>query len=109
MSFQHMSNEQIKKILIKRIDEMRIRNGLQQKDMHKQGGIAVPTYDSFINKGSDIRLSSFLGVLRALDKLDAFEKLFDDADVQSLISDEKPLPKRVTKRETKKVDWDEDA
>ena len=109
VSFQNKSNTQIINELAKLVDTMRLKRGLQQKEMQQKGGIPVSNYDRFVNTQSDIRMSSFIGILRAFDKLDAFEKLFEDAEFLSIVEDKKPLPKRISKKTTKKVAWKDDA
>ena len=59
----------------RQIKEQRLNINKKQDDISEAAGIGIATLIRFEN-GSDIKLSNFIGILRALGKLEELEALF---------------------------------
>jgi transcriptional regulator with XRE-family HTH domain len=90
--------EMIEKMVLV-IEDQRLLQNLQQKELAKKSGIALPTYKDFIYK-KRISFENLLKLLIALNLFDKIESLLKKDELKTLseIKDEKKLPKRIVKR-----------
>jgi len=109
MSFKNMSDEQIIKEIANSIEKKRLQKKIKASELAKIGGFNAQTYSNFINKHSDIKLSTLIQIIKALGELDKLESLFNTREVFNPLTNSTKTIKRVrtTKRnslECKRID-----
>lgn len=108
MSYELLSDTEILKELSQKVDKSRRGQEISEEALTKKGGVSKRTYNYFINDAQDIKLSSFIKILRGLGKLNELEKLLpENYDVSPFLKEEKRLKKRIRKTETKEgeITW----
>ena len=76
-----MSDEQIIHQIAASINKKRLQKKIKSSDLAAKGGVNPQTYSNFINKGTDIRISTLIQILRGLGELELLEKLFEEKKV----------------------------
>ncbi len=87
MSFELMPDKQIIKTIASSLEKKRLQKRIKVEDLAKKGGFNPQTYSNFLNKGTDIRLSTLLQILRGLGELDEFERFFQQEEALSLFGE----------------------
>jgi len=100
MSFESMSNEQIVEVIAKNIESKRIHKPISSEELAKKGGHKAQTYSNFINRHTDIRISTLIDIFRGLGELDKLEKAFEHKIPFSPLGIMKKTPKKVYKKST---------
>lgn len=95
MSYQTMPDEQIIQQIANSLDKKRRKKEIASVSLAKKGGHGVQTYSNFINQGKDIRLSTFIQILRGLGELDKLEEMLEDKEVFSPTGKKASIPKRI--------------
>jgi len=95
MSYQTMSDEQIIQQIANSLDKKRRKKGIASVSLAQKGGHGVQTYSNFINQGKDIRLSTFIQILRGLGELDKLEEMLEDKEVFSPTGKKASIPRRI--------------
>ncbi len=95
MSYQTMPDEQIIQQIANSLDKKRRKKGIASVSLAKKGGHGVQTYSNFVNQGKDIRLSTFIQILRGLGELDKLEEMLEDKEAFSPTGKKVPIPKRI--------------
>jgi transcriptional regulator with XRE-family HTH domain len=90
-----MSDKEIISTIANNIEKTRVSKNITSKDLAQKGGYNKQTYTNFVNKGTNIKLDTVIGILRGLDKLDALQNLFEYKEVYSPIQESLQKPQRV--------------
>lgn len=103
MSFSNISNEQIRKRMATSLEKKRLHKGIKSATLAEKGGHNVQTYSNFINKNSDIRISTLIDIFRGLGELDKLEALFEMRVPYSPLEKQSVPMVRVSKSSSLKV------
>lgn len=103
MSFSNISNEQIRKRMATSLEKKRLHKGIKSATLAEKGGHNVQTYSNFINKNSDIRISTLIDIFRGLGELDKLEALFEMRVPYSPLEKQSAPMVRVSKSSSLKV------
>ena len=87
MSFELMPDKQIIKTIASSLEKKRLQKRIKVEDLAKKGGFNPQTYSNFLNKGTDIRLSTLLQIIRGLGELDEFKRFFQQEESLSLFGE----------------------
>lgn len=102
------SNEQVQVELGKRIRRARIDMPLTQEELADKAGVSVGTVNG-VERGRDLRLSSLLNILRALNMLQNVEALVPPALVRptelARLGKERQRATAPAHRKRRKGDW----
>ena len=108
MKYSLMRDEDIINELAEKINTIRIRKRLKDRDVELAAGISRQLLSDFRNGKRSITLKSFIRLLRGVGELDRLQNLFaDTAGYSPLSGSEKDRPKRVRSKEnhTKEFKW----
>lgn len=96
MRYDLMKDIDIIHDLAEKIDRIRIRKRLKDKDVEAAGGISRQLLSDFRNGKRSVSLKSFIRLLRGIGELDRLQTLLSDSsDYSPMLGEEKELPKRV--------------
>jgi len=112
MDFNNMSDSEILQEIAKNIDKKRISIEKTSQQLADDGGHNMQTYSNFLNKNTDIRLSTVIQIFRGLDELNQLQKVFEHKEEFSPIkmslkktNDKKRVSKsKVVKTNT--IEWE---
>lgn len=110
MNFETMSNNQIIEFISKNLDQKRVSKKQTAAELANKGGCNKQTYSNFISKGTDIRLGTFIDILRGIDELENFQKLVEYKEPYSPLGNQTKPQKRVRKTNTPKenqIEWND--
>ena len=82
----------------------------QAEELANKGGCNKQTYSNFISKGTDIRLGTFIDILRGIGELENFQKLVEYKEPYSPLGNQTKPQKRVRKTNTpkeKQIEWND--
>lgn len=110
MSYKLLTDKEILEDIGKQLGITRSKKQIDTKSLIAKGGTNHETLSNFFNGNSDIRMTSFIRILRGLGELDKLEALFKNKEEYSPISSAKPLKKRIHKKEKSNSDlvWGDD-
>lgn len=97
MNLYDMSDDAIIKFIAQNLEKIRLSQKITGRELAKKGGFSAQTFSNFLNKNSDIKLSTFIQILKGLKKLELLEKL-EYKVTYSPFSNETKLSKRVRSR-----------
>lgn len=101
MNLNHMNDEQIIKFISENLEKKRLSKSLKSEDLANKGGHGAQTYSNFVNKNTNIRLETFIQILRGLGELDKLQKFIEYSNPYSPMGNNKVLPKRVREKNQK--------
>ena len=104
MNLNNMNDNQIIEFIAANLDKKRLSKNIVTEDLAKKGGHVSQTYSNFVNKNTNIRISTLIQVLRGLGELDKLQKLVEYKIPYSPLSNNVELPKRVRKSVDKNGD-----
>ena len=84
----------------RRVRVHRIRKGMSQRTLAKKAGVHVNTLRALERRG-EVKLSSFIAVIRALGERGALEEMIEASPPRDLYAEgpaDPPLPQRVRER-----------
>jgi len=100
MNFSTMSDEQIIKEIAINLEKQRLYKELSSESIASRGGHNMQTYSNFINKGTNIRISTLIQILRGLGSLDEFQKTIEFKQPYSPTGKYEIPKKRIFKNKT---------
>lgn len=110
MNFETMSNNQIIEFISKNIDQKRVSKKLTAQEVATKGGHNKQTYSNFVSKRTDIRLGTFIDILRGLGELENLQKLIEYKEPYSPLVNQIETKKRVRKTNASKenkIQWND--
>ena len=107
MNIKNMNDEQILEFISQNLEKKRLSKRIGMEELANKGGYVAQTYSNFINKNTNIRVSTLIQILRALGELDKFQELIEYKEEYSPLGNSAKLPKRVRKSNlnNKRVKW----
>ncbi len=107
-----MNDEQIIEFISTNLEKKRLAKGLKSEDLASKGGHGTQTYSNFINKNTNIKLETFIQILRGLGELDKFQACIEYSKPYSPMGNNKTLPKRIrqkNKQEKNRPKWGDES
>ncbi len=111
MRYELMTDQDIILDIAKKINILRRTKALMVKDVASKGGVSIPAIAKFESKANDIRISTFIKILRGIGELEQLENILSiDSSYSPVKEDNTPLPKRIRRKEITEIDftWEED-
>lgn len=108
MNIELMSDEQIIKYLAENIEKKRLSKKISSEDLALLGGHKAQTYSNFINKHTEIKIGTFIQILRALGELQGLQNLIEYKEPYSPLGNNTELKKRIrktNKKSNKNIQW----
>ncbi|MCK9329083.1 MAG: helix-turn-helix domain-containing protein [Candidatus Cloacimonetes bacterium] len=103
MNLSTMNDQQIIEFIAINIEKKRLSNKISADDLAHKGGYNAQTYSNFINKHTNIKISTLIQILRGLEELDNFQHIIEYKEAYSpMDASSTKLPKRI--RNHKKAD-----
>ena len=93
-----MNDQQIIEFIANNIEKKRLSNNISAEDLALKGGHNAQTYSNFINKNTNIKISTFIQILRGLGELDSFQQLIEYKELYSPMNSNNKLPQRVSNK-----------
>lgn len=96
MNLSTMNDQQIIEFIADNLEKKRLSNEISADDLAQKGGYNAQTYSNFINKHTNIKVSTLIQIIRGLGELDSFQQLIEYKKSYSPmgVSNTK-LPKRI--------------
>lgn len=96
MNLSTMNDQQIIEFIADNLEKKRLFNEISAEDLANKGGHNAQTYSNFINKHTNIKISTLIQILRGLGELDSFQQIIEYKTSYSPmgVSNTK-LPKRI--------------
>ncbi|MBE0490767.1 MAG: helix-turn-helix transcriptional regulator [Sulfurospirillum sp.] len=111
MSFDLLNDEQIIVEIGKQIDILRREKKLTINELAEKSGVGTATLTRVFSGKGNISLKTLIAILRGVNDLDKLENVFVQKKVFSPLGKNKPLKKRIHKKEVlqpKDFTWGED-
>jgi predicted transcriptional regulator len=106
-----MTDQEIISDIAKKINILRRTKALMVKDVASKGGVSIPVIAKFESKTNDIKISTFIKILRGIGELEQLENILSiDSSYSPIEEDTTPLPKRIRRKKIIETDftWEED-
>lgn len=110
MNIELMSNEQIIKFIADNLEKKRQSKKITSEELAQLGGHKMQTYSNFINKNTDMKISTLIQVLRGLGELEGLQKLIEYKEPYRPLGGKIDLKKRIRKssiNDDNKIEWGE--
>ena len=95
-----MSDEQIIKTIAKAYEQHRLHLELSENEVCELGGVTKDAIHRFKN-GKNINIKNFIGILKAVGRVDALSTLFPPADTFSPLPQKERKPKKRVFKKSK--------
>lgn len=109
MNLENMSDEFIINFIAQNLEKKRLSEKITSEELAEKGGYNSQTYSNFVNKNTNIRMITFIQILRGLGALDILEKIeYKEEFSPYRYKNKIALPKRVKTNKGKvinKIKW----
>jgi transcriptional regulator with XRE-family HTH domain len=96
MNFTTMNDQQIIEFIAENLEKKRLSNEISAEDLAHKGGHNAQAYSNFMNKHTNIKISTLIQILRGLGELDSFQKIIEYKESYSPMNiNSTKLPKRI--------------
>lgn len=101
MNINNMNDEQILKFISSNLEKKRLSKKISAEELAKKGGYNSQTFSNFVNRNTNVKISTLIQVLRGLGELDKLQELIEYKTPYNPLESEKVM-KRV-RPNTKKI------
>lgn len=103
MKLSNMNDEQILEFISTNLEKKRLAKPITSESLADKGGHVAQTYSNFVNKNTNIRVSTLIQILRGLGELDRFQACIEYKEPYVPSKNNTSLPQRIRKKVDRKV------